>query len=47
MTPGMENPFLRVQLLLQPPDATAALEWEPGAAAPHCCGMDTAQPVII
>lgn len=29
--------FFAVQLLLQPPDATAALEWEPGAAAaaPH------------
>lgn len=35
MTPGMENPFLHVQLLLQPPDATAASEWEPGFAAPH------------
>lgn len=35
MTPGTENPFLYVQLLLQPPDATVALGWEPGVAAPH------------
>lgn len=33
--PALKNPFFHVQLPLRPPDATAALEREPGVAAPH------------
>ena len=50
-TRNWKAPFLHVQLPLQPPDATAALECEPGAAAaalpivPYW-GMDITQSLI-